>query len=184
MKRVLYFATKLDSRDIQKCDCLWVPFVVCVFPGPTATGFHSWETRSRLSPSQWLLGGSVTKSNLHSTVLSEPKFGPPPTSMKNSWISPCKDVTLSSEPIKAYAGVCKWIIFFSSYIRAHLWDEKQYYLIYVRCNMKIVLIMCILEEQETYLLRAVSNHSVSCGSAVPSPLKANNREWALRKPMN
>ena len=33
--------------------------------------------------------------------------------------------------------------------------------------MKIVLIMCILEEQETYLLRAVSNHSVSCGSVVP-----------------
>ena len=75
-------------------------------------------------------------------------------------------------------------IFFSSYIRAHLWDEKQYNFIYVRCNMKIVLIMCILEEQETYLLRAVSNHSVPCGSAVPSPLKANNREWALRKPMN
>ena len=25
MKRVLYFATKLNSRDIQKCDCLWVP---------------------------------------------------------------------------------------------------------------------------------------------------------------
>ena len=24
MKRVLYFATKLNSRDIQKCDCLWV----------------------------------------------------------------------------------------------------------------------------------------------------------------
>ena len=45
--------------------------------------------------------------------------------------------------------------------------------------MKIMLIMCILEEQETYLLRAVSNHSVSCGSVVPcvetSPLEANNR---------
>ena len=54
--------------------------------------------------------------------------------------------------------------------------------------MKIVLIMFILEEQETYLLRTVSNHSVSCGSVLPcvetSPLKANNREWALRKPMN
>ena len=39
MKRVLYFATKLNSRDIQKCDCLWVPSVICVFPVPTA-GFH------------------------------------------------------------------------------------------------------------------------------------------------
>ena len=25
MKRVLHFATKLNSRDIQKCNCFWVP---------------------------------------------------------------------------------------------------------------------------------------------------------------
>ena len=25
MKRLLYFAIKLNSRDIIKCDCLWVP---------------------------------------------------------------------------------------------------------------------------------------------------------------
>ena len=42
MKRVLYFATKLNSRDIQKCDCLCAPsydlFVSArkaVFPAPT-----------------------------------------------------------------------------------------------------------------------------------------------------
>ena len=29
MKRVSYFATKLNSRDIKKCDCLWVPSVNC-----------------------------------------------------------------------------------------------------------------------------------------------------------
>ena len=73
---------------------------------------------------------------------------------------------------------------FSSYIRGSLVGRKTFYL----CIMKIVLIMCILEEQEAYLLRAVSNHLVSCGSVVPcvetSPLKANNRDWALRKPMN
>ena len=47
MKRVLYFATKLNSRDIQKCDCLWVPSYdlfasarKAVFPAPMATGFH------------------------------------------------------------------------------------------------------------------------------------------------
>ena len=40
MKRVLYFATKLHSRNIQKCDCLGVPSVICVFPAPTA-GFHT-----------------------------------------------------------------------------------------------------------------------------------------------
>ena len=25
MKHALHFATKLNSRDIQKCDCFWVP---------------------------------------------------------------------------------------------------------------------------------------------------------------
>ena len=25
MKRVLHFATKLNSRDIKKCNCFWVP---------------------------------------------------------------------------------------------------------------------------------------------------------------
>ena len=44
MKRALHFATKLNSRDIQKCNCFWVPsydlFASArkgVFPAPTAT---------------------------------------------------------------------------------------------------------------------------------------------------
>ena len=89
MKRVLYFATKLNSRDIQKCDCLWVPsydlFVSArkaVFPASTATGFHRLRKTWSSLPSQGLVGGGVgEKSNLpqkSSTVLSEPKFGPPP----------------------------------------------------------------------------------------------------------
>ena len=44
MKRALHFATKLNSRDIQKCNCFWVPSYdlfasarKAVFPAPTAT---------------------------------------------------------------------------------------------------------------------------------------------------
>ena len=47
MERALDSATKLNSRDIQKCNCFWVPSYdlftsACkaVFPSPTATGVH------------------------------------------------------------------------------------------------------------------------------------------------
>ena len=47
MKRALHFATKLNSRDIQKCNCFWVPSYdlftsarKAVFPAPTAIGVH------------------------------------------------------------------------------------------------------------------------------------------------
>ena len=47
MKRALYFATKLNFRDIKKCHCFWVPsndlFASArkaVFPAPKATGVH------------------------------------------------------------------------------------------------------------------------------------------------
>ena len=47
MERALYFATELNSRDVKKCDCLWVPSYdllasarKAVFPVPTATGVH------------------------------------------------------------------------------------------------------------------------------------------------
>ena len=47
MKRALHFATKLNSRDIQKCNCFWVPSYdlfasarKAVFPAPKATGVH------------------------------------------------------------------------------------------------------------------------------------------------
>ena len=42
MKRALYFTTKLNSRDIKKCNCFWVPSYdlfasarKAVFPAPT-----------------------------------------------------------------------------------------------------------------------------------------------------
>ena len=76
MKHVLYFATKLNSRDIQKCDCLWVPsydlFVSArkaVFPASTATGFHRLRKTWSSLPSQGLVGGGVgEKSNLPQKV--------------------------------------------------------------------------------------------------------------------
>ena len=45
MKRAWHFSTKLNSRDIKKCNCFWVPSYdlfasarKAVFPAPTATG--------------------------------------------------------------------------------------------------------------------------------------------------
>ena len=61
MKRALHFATKLNSRDIEKCNCFGYPPMICV----TATGGRE-------------CGGEVTCHEKSSTVLSEPKFGPPP----------------------------------------------------------------------------------------------------------
>ena len=47
MKRTLHFATKLNSRDIIKCNCFWAPSYdliasvrKAVFPAPTATGVY------------------------------------------------------------------------------------------------------------------------------------------------
>ena len=47
MKRSLHFVTKLNSRDIQKCNCFWVSSYdlfasACkaVFPAPTVNGVH------------------------------------------------------------------------------------------------------------------------------------------------
>ena len=136
MRRVSYFATKLNSRDIKKCDCLWVPPVICSpllakqnFPRLRQLAFTDWETRSRLCLlSDWWEGG-WGESNLpqkSSTVLSEPKFGPPPPLLNQ---------------------------FFSSYIRVSLVARRaQYNFIYV--IWKLCLIIGILEEHKTNLLRA------------------------------
>ena len=47
MKRALHFATKLNSEDIQKCNCFWVSSYdlfasarKVVFPAPMAIGVH------------------------------------------------------------------------------------------------------------------------------------------------
>ena len=89
MKRTLHFATKLNSRDMQKYNCFWVPSYdlfastrKAVFPAPTATGVH--RLRNTWS-SLW----EVIFLQKSSTVLSEPKFPPPPHPThpnQNSWM--------------------------------------------------------------------------------------------------
>ena len=51
-KHALHFATKRNSKDIQKCNCFWVPSsdlfasaTKAVFPMPTATGDHTLRNR-------------------------------------------------------------------------------------------------------------------------------------------
>ena len=54
MKRALHFVSKLNSRDIQKCNCLWVPMICSpllakhYFPRKWRLAFTDWETRVRL----------------------------------------------------------------------------------------------------------------------------------------
>ena len=59
MKREWHFPTKLNARDIQKCNCFWVPSYdlfasarKAVFPAPKATGVHSSADNHVLSTSQ------------------------------------------------------------------------------------------------------------------------------------
>ena len=71
MKHALHFTVKINSRDIQKCDCFWVPSYD-LFP------FCSRANGDRRSQVEKHVVFSV-RSNLpykSSTVLSEPKFGP------------------------------------------------------------------------------------------------------------
>ena len=58
MKRALYFATKLNSRDIQNVIVFGYPPIICspllasarkaVFPAPPATGVHRLRKSGRL----------------------------------------------------------------------------------------------------------------------------------------
>ena len=87
MKRALRFATKLNSRDIQKCNCFWVPsYDLFAFARKAVFSAGNGDRRSQIEKH---VAVSV-RNNLplkSSTVLSEPKFGSPPP-IKNSWIRP------------------------------------------------------------------------------------------------
>ena len=55
MKRALHFAARLNSRDIQGCNCFWVPsydlfalFAKQYFPRQRRPAFTDLETRGRL----------------------------------------------------------------------------------------------------------------------------------------
>ena len=139
MRRVSYFATKLNSRDVQKFDCLWVPPVISspllakqYFPRLRQLAFTDWETRSRLCLlSDWWWGGGGGgwvgwKVICHKKV-------------QQSFLNQNLDLLPSPKSI-----------FFELYLLVA--RRAQYNFIYV--IWKLCLIIGILEEQETYLLRA------------------------------
>ena len=91
---MLNFATKLNSKDIQKCNCFWVPSYdlfasasKAVFPAPTATGDHRLRNTWLSLLLSWQLVHNygdnsadnifLTKSQ-SSTVPSEKSLDPPP----------------------------------------------------------------------------------------------------------
>ena len=80
MKRALHFATKLNSRDIQKCNCRWVP-MICLpllakhyFPRKWRPVFTDWETRGRLCFLIW--------STIMATTRPIGKFTPSPSTVR------------------------------------------------------------------------------------------------------
>ena len=72
MKRVWYFPTKLNARDIQKCNCFWVPSLLMIcspllakqcFPRQQRPAFTDWETRGHLYFLSWLTIMATTADN-------------------------------------------------------------------------------------------------------------------------
>ena len=91
MKRAFDFATKLNSRDIKKCYCFWVPSYdlfastrKTVFPAPTATVVY--RLRNKWS-SLW---EGICHKIVHSPFWTKVWTPPPPfpPNNKNSWICP------------------------------------------------------------------------------------------------
>ena len=90
----MHFAAKLNSRDIKKCDCCWVPSCDLsasarkpVFSALTVTGFYRLRSSESSLPSQRLVGGGVGENYLpqeSSTVLSK--------SSKLAWAPPITPV--------------------------------------------------------------------------------------------
>ena len=78
MKRALHFATKRNSQDIKKCNCFWVASYDLFASARKAV--HGKGPRNyNVQPRR--VGGCVGETQFDpksSTVLSEPKFGPPP----------------------------------------------------------------------------------------------------------
>ena len=85
MNRALHFATRLNSRDIQKFNCFWVPsddlFASArkaVFPEPTPTGVHRLKNT---------LSSQSVRSNLPQKNFNSPLWTKVWTPyIKNSWI--------------------------------------------------------------------------------------------------
>ena len=90
MKRALHFPTKLNSRDIQKCNILFLSTLLLSVRlssqssisrrDVTATGVHKLRNT-------WSSLSEVICPRQSSTVLSKPKFGPPsPLQIKNAFV--------------------------------------------------------------------------------------------------
>ena len=89
MKRALHFPTKLNSRDIQKCNILFLSTLLLsvrlssqssISRGDvTATGVHKLRN-------MWSSLSEVIWTSKSSTVPSKPKFGPPPPLIKNAFV--------------------------------------------------------------------------------------------------
>ena len=107
IKRGLHFATKLNSRDIRKCNYFWVSSYDLLpllakqyFLCQRWLAFTDWETRGHLCEKQLLQNSS--------TVLSEPKFGPP-------------DEKFLDSPLEKWQGVKP---FYSNQASPHQSDHK------------------------------------------------------------
>ena len=91
MKRTLHFVTKLNSSDIQKCNCFWVPsydlFALLAkqyLPRQRRPAFTDWETRGRLCEKKF----STKKFNspFWTEVWTTHPPGPLHPTIKNSWM--------------------------------------------------------------------------------------------------
>ena len=87
MKRALHFATKRNSHDIKKCNCFWVASSDLFASARKAVhgkGPRNYNVQPRrvgwgVCVCVCVGGGGETQFDpKSSTVLSEPKFGPPP----------------------------------------------------------------------------------------------------------
>ena len=89
MKRALHFPTKLNSRDIQKYNILFLSTLLLsvrlssqssISRGDVkATGVHKLRN-------MWSSLSEVIWTPKSSTVPSKPKFGPPPPPIKNAFV--------------------------------------------------------------------------------------------------
>ena len=67
MKGALYFVTKLNFRDTQKCSCFWVASCDLFASARKAGSCANGDRRSHID------------KQISSTVLFKPKFGTPPS---------------------------------------------------------------------------------------------------------
>ena len=92
MKRALHFATKLNSRDNQKCNCFWVPPMICL--PLLATQFMAGGQGIITCNRDWWEGmwGEVICHKKFNSPFRTKVCPPPPHSPNQNfpWMRPCK----------------------------------------------------------------------------------------------